>query len=67
MRHVSRFLTTAAGVACAAGLAFAAEQTILGESLTVKDPKPGVDPSKRTASAHLHSRPTRGGTHEARR
>lgn len=47
MRSFSRFLAVATGIACAAGLAFAAEQTILGKSLTVKDPKPGVDATKR--------------------
>ena len=47
MRNVSRFLAAAAGIACAASLAFAAEQTMLGKSLTVKDPKPGVDATKR--------------------
>ena len=30
-----------------AGIAVAAEQTILGKSLLVKDPKPGVDATKR--------------------
>src|SRR5262249_39376412 len=29
-------------------VAYAADQTILGKSLQVKDPKPGVDPAKRT-------------------
>ena len=47
MRNVSRFLAAAAAIACAASLAFAAEQTILGKSVTVKDPKPGVDATKR--------------------
>jgi hypothetical protein len=47
MQNFSRFLAAAAGIACAASLAFAAEQTILGRSLTVKDPKPGVDATKR--------------------
>ncbi len=51
MRHGARILATVAGMACAAGLAFAAEQTVLGKSLTVKDGKPGVDPTKRKVSA----------------
>jgi hypothetical protein len=34
-------------VACAATVALAADQTILGKALTVKDPKPGVDATKR--------------------
>jgi hypothetical protein len=33
------------------GLAFAADQTILGKALSVKDPKPGVDPLKRKITA----------------
>jgi hypothetical protein len=45
MRHVSKFVAAVAGLACAASLAFAAEQTILGKSLTVKQ-KPG-DPASR--------------------
>ncbi len=47
MRNFSKFLAAAAGIACAATLAFSAEQTILGKSLSIKDPKPGVDATKR--------------------
>jgi hypothetical protein len=36
MRNFSKFLAVAAGLACAASLAFAAEQTVRGKSLTVK-------------------------------
>jgi len=51
MRHVSKFVAAAAGLACAAGLAFAADQTILGKSLTVKQ-KPGDATSRKiTGSA----------------
>src|SRR5262245_66526111 len=46
MRHVSRFLAAAAGLACAASLAFAAEQSILGKSLSVKQ-KPGDAASRK--------------------
>src|SRR5262245_58683258 len=46
MRHVSKFVAAAAGLACAAGLAFAADQTILGKSLTVKQ-KPGDATSRK--------------------
>jgi hypothetical protein len=38
MRNFSRFVAAIAGLACAASLAFAAEQTILGKSMLVKDP-----------------------------
>jgi hypothetical protein len=56
MRHVSKFVAAAAGLACAAGLAFAADQTILGKSLTVKG---NPDPTKRkvTASAKEKNSP----------
>src|SRR4029453_12586397 len=47
MRNFSSFLAAAAGIACAASLAFAVDQTVLGRSLMVKDPKPGVDATKR--------------------
>ena len=50
MRHVSRIVSTAVAVLCAADLGLAAEQTVLGKSLTVRDPKPGVDPAKRRVS-----------------
>src|SRR5262245_5920134 len=50
MRYVPSVLAVVARVVCAAGLAFAAEQTILGKNLTVKDPKPGVDATKRSIS-----------------
>jgi hypothetical protein len=45
--QIVRFLAAAAAVACAATVALAAEQTILGKALTVKDTKPGVDLTKR--------------------
>src|SRR5262245_20425872 len=47
MRNFSRFLAVAAGLACAASLAFATEQTIKGKTLSVK----GGDPSKRKVTA----------------
>jgi hypothetical protein len=46
MRSFSKFLAVAAGVACAASLAFATEQTLLGKSLTVKQ-KPGDATSRK--------------------
>src|SRR5262249_40718059 len=46
MRSFSKFLAAAAGLGCAAGLAFAADQTILGKSLTVKQ-KPCDSPSRK--------------------
>jgi hypothetical protein len=51
MRSFSKFLAVAAGLGCAASLAFAAEQTILGKSFTVKQ-KPGDATSRKiTGSA----------------
>jgi len=47
MRNFSRFLAAAAGLACAASLAFAAEQAILGKTLLVKNPG---DAAKRKVS-----------------
>ena len=46
MRSFSKFLAVAVGLGCAASLAFAADQTILGKSLTVKQ-KPGGQPTSR--------------------
>ncbi len=51
MRTFSRFLAAAASLACAASLAVAAERTVLGRSLTVEDPKPGVDATRRNIRA----------------
>ena len=48
MREISKLVALAGGIAFAAGLAHAANQTILGKSLTVKDPTAGVDPTKRS-------------------
>lgn len=48
MHKVSRFLVAAAAIGCATGLALAAEQTILGKSLTVKNPG---DSTKRRVTA----------------
>jgi hypothetical protein len=45
MRH--RYFATIAALVGCAGIAVAAEQTILGKSITIKDPKPGVDATKR--------------------
>jgi hypothetical protein len=47
MRNFSRFLAAAAGLACAASMAFALDQTIKGKTLSVK----GGDPSKRKVTA----------------
>ena len=46
MRSFSKFLAIAAGLGCAVSLAFAADQTILGKSLTVKQ-KPGDATSRK--------------------
>ena len=46
MRSFSKFLAIAAGLGCAASLAWAADQTILGKSLTVKQ-KPGDTASRK--------------------
>jgi hypothetical protein len=48
MRETSKLVALAGGIAFAASLAYAADQTILGKSLTVKDPTAGVDPAKRS-------------------
>jgi len=48
MREISKLVALAGGIAFAATLAHAANQTILGKSLTVKDPTAGVDPKKRS-------------------
>ena len=48
MREFSKLVALAGGIAFAAGLAYAADQTILGKSLTVKDPSGGSDASKRS-------------------
>ena len=48
MREISKLVALAGGIAFAATLAHAADQTILGKSLTVKDPTAGVDPAKRS-------------------
>lgn len=47
MRQLPKLLAVVAGVVCAAGVGLAAEQTILGNSLIVRDPEPGVEPTKR--------------------
>jgi len=52
MRSFSKFLAAAAGLGCAASLAFAAEQTILGKSLTVKQ-KPGDATSRKIGGVAL--------------
>jgi hypothetical protein len=46
MRSFSKFLAVAVGLGCAASLAFATEQTILGKSFTVKQ-KPGDATSRK--------------------
>ena len=48
MRETSKLVALAGGIAFAASLAYAADQTILGKALTVKDPTAGVDPTKRS-------------------
>ena len=48
MREISKLVALAGGVAFAASLVYAADQTILGKSLTVKDPTAGADPTKRS-------------------
>jgi hypothetical protein len=48
MREISKLVALAGGIAFAASLAHAADQTILGKSLTVKDPTAGVDATKRS-------------------
>jgi len=48
MREISKLVALAGGIAFAATLAHAANQTILGKSLTVKDPTAGVEPTKRS-------------------
>src|SRR5262245_9545072 len=48
MRDISKLVALAGGIALAAGLVYAADQTILGKSLTVKDPTGGSDSSRRS-------------------
>jgi hypothetical protein len=48
MREISKLVALAGGIAFAASLAYAADQTILGKALTVKDPSGGSDPAKRS-------------------
>src|SRR5262249_39086848 len=48
MRETWKLVALAGGIAFAASLAYAADQTILGKSRTVKDPTAGVDPLKRS-------------------
>jgi hypothetical protein len=48
MRHLTWLVALFALV----GLAYAADQTILGKQVLVKDPKPGVDPTKRKIVGH---------------
>src|SRR5262245_37752677 len=50
MRSFSKFLAAAAAIACAATMAFAIDQTILGKSLSVKQ-KPGDPTSRKIASS----------------
>ena len=47
MRFNRKLALSMGVVMAAAGLAYALDQTILGNSITVKDPKPGVDATKR--------------------
>ena len=47
MRFVTRVLPVLAVAGLVVGLAYAADQTILGKQIQVKDPKPGVDALKR--------------------
>jgi hypothetical protein len=67
MREISKLVALAGGVALAAGLVYAADQTILGKSLTVKDPTAGSDAKRRSikgaakekgSSAPLNGNPT---------
>jgi hypothetical protein len=71
MRETSKLVALAGGIAFAASLTYAADQTILGKSLTVKDPTAGVDPAKRSikgsakekgSSAPLTGNPTLAGS-----
>ena len=48
MRETSKLVALAGGIALAASLVHAANQTILGKALTVKDPSAGVDQAKRS-------------------
>ena len=48
MREFSKLVALTGGIAFAAGLAYADNQTILGKSLTVKDPTQGADATKRS-------------------
>ena len=47
MRSFSKFLAVAVGLGCAASLAFAADQSILGKSFTVKQKPGGGTPTSR--------------------
>src|SRR5215831_16710190 len=47
MKNLARGVSIFALAGLAVGLAYAADQTILGKQEQVKDPKPGVDPTKR--------------------
>ena len=47
MKNLARGVSIFALAGLAVGLAYAADQTILGKQEQVKDPKPGVDASKR--------------------
>jgi len=47
MRSFSKFLAVAVGLGCAASLAYAMDQSILGKSFTVKQKPGGADPSSR--------------------
>lgn len=71
MRETSKLVALAGGIAFAASLAYAADQTILGKALTVKDPTAGADASKRSikgsgkdksSSAPLVGNPTLAGS-----
>lgn len=60
MREFSKLVALAGGIAFAAGLAYAADQTILGKSLTVKDPTQGADASKRSIKGSAKEKGTSG-------
>src|SRR5262245_13002615 len=50
MRSFSKFLAVAAGIGCAASLAFAVDQSILGKSFLVKQNPSNADTRKITGS-----------------
>ncbi|HEV7733216.1 MAG TPA: hypothetical protein VGR62_13685 [Candidatus Binatia bacterium] len=54
MKAILSSLLAACVLVTAAGSASAADQTIQGKSITVKDPQPGVDPTARLISASAH-------------